>query len=321
MPLLLSGYLARTDFWRVARLLAVLALFAMATTLRAQEYEVDGAIELKLTRPDGRLSKDFHGSFRVSVNGCAWLIQVTETNDWGIPLRREVGTRDGKEMFEMVVPYEPISPSDAVQFDVKAGQPGFQLASSGLVTSNAIPVGNLDSSFTGHLWLMFASGCYFRTAAAGQLTPVYDFRATPYVNSPRLTMKASWELTSGPAALPSRVTYFGPDGTTSAVYAASGFTNVGALTLPNGFHFTQPGTGYKEVSAVVTAVRPTCSRADLRPVLKQRIPMIDMRWYPRDLHGFNLTAYQSDHWPTVEQAQGIYYSARAGDSNAPKPKS
>jgi hypothetical protein len=50
---------------------------------------------------------------------------------------------------------------------------------------------------------------------------------------------------------------FERDGTPDAVYAATGFTNVGALTLPSGFHFTEPGTGFKEVSAVVTAVRPT----------------------------------------------------------------
>jgi beta-lactamase regulating signal transducer with metallopeptidase domain len=161
----------------------------------APEYEVDGRIDLRLSRPDRSLLKNYQGSFRVYVKGCAWLIQVTEMNDiGGIPQRREVGTSDGKEMFEMVVPYEPISPSDPVVFDVNAGPPGVHMGSSGTVASSAIPVGEQDNSFTGHLWLMFASGFYFRTATSGgQLTPMFDCRATPYMNN-HATMKATWEL-------------------------------------------------------------------------------------------------------------------------------
>ena len=64
----------------------------MTVGLRAQEYEVDGTVELKLTHSDKSQWKDFQGKFRVFVKGCAWLIQVTETNDFGIPQRREVGT-------------------------------------------------------------------------------------------------------------------------------------------------------------------------------------------------------------------------------------
>ena len=291
----------RCVFW----LLAVLAVFAVTVTLRAQEYEVDGTIDLKLNHPDKSAWKDYQGRFRVYVNGCAWLIELTETNDWGIPQRREVGTPDGKEVFEMVAPYEPLSPSDPVL----VGATNMQIAPSGLLTSNAIPVGNLDSSFTGHLWLMFASGCYFRTATApGQLTPVFNFCATPYMNN-HMTMNASWELINGPGSLPSRVTYFDPDGTISAVYTATGFTNVGALKLPLGFQFSEPKTGYKEVSAVVTAVSPICSRTNFRPVITQKLTMTDLRWHPQNL-GAGFTAYGADYWPTVEQAQKIYYSTR-----------
>jgi len=285
--------------------------------MSAQEYEVDGRIDLRLSRPDRSLLKDYQGSFRVYVKGCAWLIQVTEMNDvGGIPQRREVGTSDGKEMFEMVVPYEPISPSDPVVFVEKAMPPGVHIEPGGTVASSAIPVGEQDNSFTGHLWLMFASGFYLSTATSGgQLTPMFDWRATPYMNN-HATMKATWELINTPGSLPSKVTFFETDGTPKAVYEATGFTNVGALTLPNGFHFTEPGTGYKEVSAVVTAVRPICSRADLRPVLKQKTTMIDMRWYDEN-NGFQWPAYQADHWPTVAQAKRIYSST---GQSAPRRK-
>ena len=223
-----------------------------------------------------------------------------------------------KKCIEMVVPYEAISPSDPVAFDVKAFRPGVHLK-PGLVKSHGrLPVGERDSSFTGHLWLMFASGFYLRAADPGQLTPVFDWRATPAMNN-GFTMKASWELINGPGTLPSRVIYFEPDASPSAVYMATGFTNVGSLTLPAGFNFTQPGPGYKQVSATVTAVRPTCSRADLRPALKQRTTMIDLRWFD-DNDGFEFPAYLADNWPTVNEAQRIYSSTHSEYSGAAPSK-
>ncbi len=161
---------------------------------------------------------------------------------------------------------------------------------------------------------MFASGCYFR-AAPTQITPVFNWAATPYMNN-GATAKATWELTTGPVSLPTTVTYFGPDGAASAVYTATGFTNVGAMTLPTGFHFSEPGTGYKEVTAVVTAVRPTCSRDDLRPALKQQMTMIDLRWHPGDPE-VQMTSYLADHWPSVKEAQEIYFSKHPKKAAAP----
>jgi len=292
----------------VFRLLAVLAVFAMTLGLKAQEYEVDGKIDLRLFLPDKSLANEYQGSFRVYVKGCAWLIQVTEMNNWRLPLRREVGTMDGKEMYEMVVPYEPISPSDPIVFQTNALPQDISIARMGAVAPKAIPVGELDSSFTGHLWLMFASGFYLCTAVPGQLTPVFEWYATPHMNNDSI-MKATWQLISTSGSLPSRVTFFKDNGTPEAVYEATGFTNVGALRLPNGFHFTEPGQGYKEVIAVVTAVRPICSRGDLRPALKQMAIVSDMRWYDKK-HGDQFPLYEADHWPTVKQAQKLYHTRK-----------
>jgi hypothetical protein len=291
--------------------LTVVAVLGTTFGLSAQQYEIDGKIELRLSHFDRSLWKLYDGNFRVCVNDCAWLVQITETNDFGTPHRREVGTRDGKEIFEMTVPYEPIFSSDVILGSAKAGR----IRPTAFLSSNTIPVGSLDSSFTGHLWLMFASSCYFRTAAPGELTPVFDYRATPSLN-PSTTLKANWKLLEGPGSLPASVTYFGPDGTPSAVYTMTGFTNIGAMALPTGFHFSQPGTGYKEVSAVVTAIRPTCSLSDLRPAVKQQMIMVDLRWHPGD-PGVRFTTYTADYWPTVKQAQGIYYSTRSGAAGAP----
>jgi hypothetical protein len=319
MLLPLPGYrTAQIRYCRVFRLLPVLIVFAMTLSLCAQEYEVDGSVDLQLSRPDKSLWKEYRGSFRVYVKGCAWLIQVTEMNDWGLPLRREVGTSDGQETYEMVVPYEAISASDPVVFDVKASPPGVHLAPSATVTSNAIPVGDDDGSFTGHLWLMFASGFYLRTAAEGQLTPVFLWGAAPHMNN-QATMKANWELINVPGSLPSRVTFFEPDGTPAAVYTATGLTNVGAVALPTGFSFIEPVTGFKKVTAVVTAVRPICSRADLRPALKQRVDMYDLRCFDENDRN-DFPVYEAGYWPTIKEAQRIYSSTRSRYSGAPPSK-
>ena len=44
--------------------------------------------------------------------------------------------------------------------------------------SNNVPVGEADDDFLCHLWLMFASGCYFENLATNWLTPVYDINAS-----------------------------------------------------------------------------------------------------------------------------------------------
>ncbi len=128
---------SHTGFGWMARFLAVWAVLSAAAVARAQEYEVEGTIDLRLAHPDRSLSKDFKGNFRVYVSGCAWLIQVTETNDWGIPQRREVGTADGKEMYELLEPYEPLFPGDMITAGTNTGQ----IAVSGMLASNAVPGG------------------------------------------------------------------------------------------------------------------------------------------------------------------------------------
>src|ERR1035437_9156574 len=144
------------------------AMAGIAFRLQAQEYEVDGNVELRLHHTDGSVWKDFKGDFKVFVKGCGWLLQINEANDFGMPLRREIGTMNGMELFEMLMPKETNSNSSLSATPIDVGSPATHksIPQTAFGTSNSIPVGPSDSSFVGHLWLMFASACYFRSAAA-----------------------------------------------------------------------------------------------------------------------------------------------------------
>jgi hypothetical protein len=59
--------------------------------------------------------------------------------------------------------------------------------------SNNVPIGEGDIVLYGHLWLMFASGCYFRNIDSNSITPVYDVNASAAVN-PNARREAKCEL-------------------------------------------------------------------------------------------------------------------------------
>ena len=99
-------------------------------------YEVEGRIEIRLLHPNGEVWQDYKGDFRVFVNGCGWLIQTVETNDFGIPLRREIGTTNGTELFEMAVPYEPLDSPPGAATNAWGPLKGARSRPAGLLTSH-----------------------------------------------------------------------------------------------------------------------------------------------------------------------------------------
>jgi len=299
MPRLSLSFYSFPGIRHAARIAIFFAMFVMPLVGRSQEYEVDGTINMRIFQPDMASSGDYPGTFTVYVKGSGWLIHIMETNQWGILQQHEIGTTDGKDIFELE---QPLGTS--------------QLVPTATATSNTIPVGNLDTSLVGHLWLMFASSSYFRDAPPGKLKPVYNWHATPMMNN-QFTLDANWQLLDGPGSLPSQVTYSNRDGSISGIYTANTVTNVGTFRIPGSFHFSQPDTGHKEVSAVVTAVRETCSLSDLRPAIKEKMVIADLRWHAPELVGFQFTSYKADYWPTVEQARKIFYSTRYWRSHAP----
>ena len=104
------------------------------------------------------------------------------------------------------------------------------------IFSNSVPIQPSDDYFVGHLWLMFASGCYFGTVTNHIIIPAYDLAASVVIN-PNLRREANWNLIGQAGSLPTSVTYFRENGFTHATYYATGLTNAGVIQMANGFIF------------------------------------------------------------------------------------
>ena len=269
-------------------------------------YEVEGKIRLGLHHLNGGTSKDYRGEFKVYVNSPGWLIQTIETNDFGVALRREIGTTNGTEMFELDLPYAPLDMPVAPTNVWGAARSG-GIGVRGFVFPSAVPVGTLDNSFTGHLWLMFASGNYLLKAPPGQLVPVFAYNAWAGLSS-SLTVKADWGVFCDHGWLPASVRYFEQGDEPTAVYKVTAATNAGSVTIPAKIHFEQPLSHHKDVDIEVTSVRAGCSLTNLLPVIQRRLVILNDRVDSRH-------SYTTNHWTTLAEARAIY--AKAHPPEAP----
>jgi hypothetical protein len=284
----------------------ILIALAMIYSAQASEYEVDGTVNQSL----GENSAS--ASFTVYVKDCSWLISTTETNENGHVTQREIGSTNVGEMYEYILP-TPVGPQRKV------------IPTLSTILPNSIPVGPLDDAVAGHLWLMFASQCYWTNLKTNRLTPIYDWEASiahPGKRSP--DVRAEWDLLGGPGSLPKEVRYFPVEGLPHVVYRATGSNLVNGILIPTGFYLEQhsirPFNGIdlteKWVDVVVTAVRPVCSRASLIPSPGGKTLVIDRRVdggaptnrppaYPNPVRG---------EWATVEQAKTLVNARRAAAS-------
>jgi len=277
----------------------------------ATEYEVEGSIHQTITERNG-FREDTTSEFIVSVRHCGWLIQAFERNPKGNLYRREVGSTNGMEIFELVThlssapEQKPTSPATAV------------------IISNNIPVGFLDQSIVGHLWLMFASQCYWSTLKSDMLTPVYDWKACAGAN-PDLKARAEWTLLSGPGSLPRQVAYLGQWDETNGLYTVTETTLAGQTIVPKRFVFEERHAVAmhgmelrKRVEAEVSGVRSVCSRTSLLPTPTGRTVTVDFRLV-RDPNAAQLPTYQNPavgRWASVEEARKL--APAVASANSPR---
>jgi hypothetical protein len=240
-------------------------------------------------------------------------------------LKREIGSANGAEIFETVrtLPQTNAALVATNQTSARPNKTGDTRYATGSVVSNAVPVGQLDGSVVGHLWLMLASHRYLSSVATNRLTPVYDVSASAPIN-PNLKYKAEWELIAGPGSLPASVTYYNGDGSTNAVYRATGVTNLDGLVLPSGFFFEcyvgrSLAAVRKRASFIVTAVRPSCSRASLLPTVTQQTLVVDRRirqaTQPAKDVAYRMEA--SSTWPSADEARSLNGGTRTRPRRSP----
>jgi len=280
---------------RRGRLLTCLIIAATSVGFSsfASEYEVDGQVSQTLMRQNGT-NLSATASFTVYVRDSGWLIKTIETNEIGGIASREVGSTNGTEIYEC------------------EGRPGSSGTIFAVIISNNVPVGELDSAVVGHLWLMFASQCYWPSLNSDQLTPIYDWRAsvaaasTGFGNQGKVS--AEWNLLNGPGSLPQEVVYFGWLDETNGFYKITGTNSVGGTLIPTGFIFEEHQNKKldKRVEVTVTAIRPVCSRDNLIPLPDDQATIVDRRF---DSGVPNRPpSYQNPvigQWPTVEESRKL----------------
>jgi ankyrin repeat protein len=279
----------------------------------ACEYEVDGQVSQTLMRQNGT-NLSATASFTVYVRDCSWLIATTETNEAGGMFAREIGSTNGTEIYECT-----------------HGLGGFG-PTMGQIESNNIPVGEQDSAVVGHLWLMFASQCYWPRLNSDQLTPIYDWRASVGAGGQNRKVSAEWSLLNGPGSLPREVIYFGWLDETNGLYTIMGTNSVGGMLIPTGFIFEEHQNGKldKHVEVKVIAIRPVCSLANLIPLPSKGTLVVDERFdsgvpnrppsYQNPVFGQWLTVEESRKLADVQKERDLRSLDRMGVSPFP-PKS
>jgi len=290
-----------------ARCALLCLMLNAASTVLAEEYEVDGEIQQTSFKHDGSVGLVQHSTFAVFVKDCSWLIQTTALDAAGKPLfenetscpngakvysaTRRLLDAAGKPLFENEASF--INWAKVYSVKPRLDRDNIPNRSLGRLRWEQVknipgnlPIGSDEGNYVCHLWLMYASGCYFANLSTNSLTPVYDSNASVAVN-PNLKRNAKWRLIRGPGSLPYGVTYLeGPCQDINATYLHAGVTNVANLRIPNGFVFEQRvGAGYapgsilpgesapsyrirKRAVATVTAIKPFCSRDEFIPVEK-----------------------------------------------------
>jgi hypothetical protein len=295
----------------------VLAVVGMVFSCWGSEYEVDGWIT-QIIAGEGGKTEMYSNQFTVFVRDCSWLIRTIEDVGTGEVRQREVGCVNGKEIYEVGVTF-----AGGGRAEAKA--PGTQSASLptpndarrvglAFISPSSTPVGHLDVDGVAHLWLMFASGCYWSGTRTNWLTPVYDWHASVGTN-PDLKVEAEWELLNGPGSLPREVRYLGRWYETNGLYRVTGTNSAGGTLLPSGFTFEERhafvGKGMvlrKRVDARVTSVQAVCPLASLLPIPVSRTIVMDQRLTGGSAHAGKYSDYMiavAGRWPSLEEARQL----------------
>jgi hypothetical protein len=281
-------------------ILSFLVLVASSLELLAQraEYEVEGAIYQTIVGKNGAL-EDLTNNFTVSVKGCCWLIQIYDEHQGKDRLLREIGSTNNTEIFELV--------SNITSATNK-------FTATAIITSNNVPVGLLNRDVSGHLWLMFASRCYWESLQSDMLTPVFNWRASVGAN-PRLKVKAEWKLLGDAGSLPREVAYLGSWDETNGFYKVTETSELaGGELVPKSFTFEERYAVAmegmvlrKRVKAEVSDVREVCSRSELFPVPTGETKIVDFRLTTHK-SGNHVPTYRNPtigQWPSAADARKL----------------
>jgi hypothetical protein len=297
------------------RLFLLLILFSGYSGMNmagAAEFEVEGTVVVY--SPDPRTHTTNAGpasSFKIYVKDCQWLIHLDEQGEsWEGNARREIGSTNGVEIFALDEAIErPRVGKSTVDLSKIGPEMKLGPVYTGTVVSNIVHVPTWELHVAGHLWLTFASACYFPQLKTNELTPVYDPTAAA-IYSPNIKRPAKWMLLNGDGSLPGDVSYFRQDGALEARYQALERTNLFGTMVPMKILFERfegpyPNGPLKEArlrrSALITvnSVRPTCSISNFLPQVPGLAVITDFRAPGPAM------VYKADHWVEWREAKKL----------------
>lgn len=263
----------------------------------AQAFKAEGRTKYQVFN-QGKLVYSNTNNFTAEVSGCDWLIRT-------VPLGK--GPDDTLDYTEMHHRHGEIKMIYA--FISKTNKSVTNIIVK--VEGNDVPED--DGSTISHLWLGYASACYFASVTNGLLKPVWmlddgDLRFENF------QVQGNWILNNSAPKLPDSVVYFsdgnlrlkrgggerltlkapGPfsSGYTNAIYTVLGWTNFGsAIEVPHRFVFQRYGTKVDATTntdlAIINLVevytetlKPIGLNSTLNPEVTGIAHVADRRFFP-----------------------------------------
>ena len=233
-----SGSLGR-EAW-----VALFCFLAAGRASSAVEYEVEGRLTQTMVQKDGG---ELHASasFPVFVRDCSWFIDMIETNENKEISHRQFGATNGNEFYECSMSPEYGSRNFNEHPTNAAGLASLMSHKLMMaqITPGQVPVGQLDNAIIGHLWLIFASECYWPTLTNSRLTPVYNWEASVRREAKIERCLPSGSCWQAPAPCPGTFNILGGWGRTNGWYHTTGTKTVGGMVVPTGFIFEERQIG------------------------------------------------------------------------------
>lgn len=208
--------------------------------------------------------------FHLFVRDQAWLMRI-EAPEAPLPYVVELGSSGTREIYQ-------------------------SFRSTNGATAGSVYLRTVPHSFVGEVgpaivWMMCASSHYLDGLTNNLVWPVHHPYANAIASSTNFdaSQPARLERVETIPRLPSRLSFFDSfQKLTNVVYATTGWTNVGKLTLPTAFYW-EKSNGIRHVDGkpqnftvermdvTVRMVSPSCSRKDLKPTVYAGMGVGDRR--------------------------------------------
>lgn len=263
---------------------------ASSINISAESYKAEGQMTYAVRNTKGDLDVKGVFSFTIWVDGCEWFIQTSDERRKDIKPYQD--SYDGQYVYNLTT------------FIDKNGND----RPSGIIESNNVP--HETSFYASPIWLALASSCYFSDITNNMFQPIWHLSDISIRNK-RFSVMGKITRHDASPFLPEKVSYYNDGkiyftdsygnsrtgsysspydkGFKEAEYAASEFTNIFGVALPQRFTFTRymprPGGPSADdtvimclYNGVVTNISTENDKKEYSPVLSPPVYIDDRRF-------------------------------------------